>query len=153
MSDSHGDKKTVEKILLQQPDMDYILFAGDGIQEIKQISEEMNKEIFFVSGNCDYFSREPTERLLSIFNKKIFLTHGHKYNVKFGLNRLFYRAKEISADIVIFGHTHKSENFKKENILFFNPGSVIFSEDYGTGTYGIIEILDNGETQGKISSL
>ena len=59
--------------------------------------------------------------MLEIQNKKILLTHGHRYRVKYGYDRLLSRAKEISADIVVFGHTHVPENTYIDNILLFNP--------------------------------
>ena len=32
------------------------------------------------------------------------MCHGHKYGVKYGYNSIYYRGKEIGADIVLFGH-------------------------------------------------
>lgn len=153
ISDSHGNKDLVKEIIMETTKIDYVLFAGDGIKEIKQISSETDIEIIAVSGNCDNFSKGSSERLIVICGKRIFLTHGHKYNVKFGLDKLFYRAKELKADIVIFGHTHKPESFIEKGVLFFNPGSILFSIGRETGTFGIINIEENGKVHNEIIEL
>lgn len=153
ISDSHGNKDLVKKIILETAKVDYVLFAGDGIKEIKQISRETDIEIIAVYGNCDYFSEVPSERLIVICGKRIFLTHGHKYNVKFELDKLYYRAKELKADIVIFGHTHKPVSFTEEDVLFFNPGSILLSRGRKTGTFGLIDIGEGGKVHNEIIEL
>ena len=64
--------------------------------------------------------------LIDADDKKIFVTHGHMYNVKYDHNYHTMKEKGLSigADAVIFGHTHipYCENFG--NILLLNPGSV-----------------------------
>jgi putative phosphoesterase len=60
---------------------------------------------------------------MEIAGKRILLTHGHLYGVKKGLLNLYYRGKEVEADLVVFGHTHAWTLEKMEDILLFNPGS------------------------------
>ena len=72
--------------------------------------------------------------------KRIFLTHGHIYKVKFGYKKLLARAKQLFADVVVFGHTHLPKNIYIDNILLFNPGSTALPKNGGPGTFGILEI-------------
>ena len=71
---------------------------------------------------------------------KVFLTHGHLYDVKRTLNSIKEIGKKLSVSLVIFGHTHKPYMEKDGDMILFNPGA---TED---GRYGII-ILENGNIQ------
>ena len=74
---------------------------------------------------------------MEINGVKIFLTHGHLYDVKRGLSSIKEIGKKLNASLVVFGHTHKPYIEKDEDMTLFNPGA---TED---GRYGII-ILENG---------
>ena len=95
----------------------------------------MNLKLFMK--NYQLILKQPTS------NKKIMITHGHRYGVKYGLERLYFSALENEVDIVLFGHTHISLNEKYDNILFFNPGSLTHPRLLSKGSYGIIEISDS----------
>ena len=82
-----------------------------------------NLPIYRVKGNCDA-ENAPTEQLLELCGRKIFITHGHLYGVKQSLNRLYYRAEELGADAALFGHTHAAFCERVGNILLLNPGSI-----------------------------
>ena len=43
-------------------------------------------------------------------------------------------------DCIVYGHTHKPANHKKENVLFFNPGSAVDRYFASSKTIGILEI-------------
>ena len=50
---------------------------------------------------------------------KIFFTHGHKWGVKYSTDRLFYKAKEIGAQIALFGHTHTAATTPMRRVSTF----------------------------------
>lgn len=131
ISDTHGKTNNLDKIIeLEKPD--YIIFCGDGEKDI------LNYEnVIGVSGNCDFYNFLPNSQTINLLNKKIFLTHGHLFCVKSGLNKLMYFAETNKIDIVIFGHTHSPFNEYIEKTLFFNPGSYNYFE---FNRYGIIEL-------------
>lgn len=57
------------------------------------------------------------------------------------LDNLYYRALELGADIVLFGHTHVHINLLHDNIIILNPGSPSFPRGMSrTKTFGLIEI-------------
>lgn len=88
-------------------------------------------------GNNDYPQRYPDipyERVFTVDGKKIFMCHGHTYNVKFGTDRLAYKAESLKADIALYGHTHSKHLEISGGMIIMNPGS--------TDSYGIIEIND-----------
>ena len=78
--------------------------------------------------------------IFDIEDKVIFLCHGDKYNVKYGLDEIEAKAKSIDADIVIFGHTHTPLNFKKDNIIYLNPGSVSLPRGVDYKSFSIMNL-------------
>lgn len=108
---------------------DYIIHCGDYGSSLELLK---TNNALYVKGNCDLDGND--EIALNINNKKVFITHGNKYNVKYDYERLIYRALEVCADIVFFGHTHNQIAFVEEDILFINPGN--YPDFY-------VEIVDN----------
>ncbi len=97
---------------------DYIIHCGDYGNSLKTL---INNNVLYVKGNCDNIGND--ELIININDKKIYINHGNNYNVKYDYERIIYRALELNADVVFFGHTHKQIIFKEENILFINPGN------------------------------
>ena len=136
ISDVHGRTSAVHSIMEQNTQIDIIIFLGDGRDSLYHIeSFYPNKTFYCVLGNCD-FCAGSDEDFITIAGKNIFLTHGHKYNVK--SDRELYSLKKrgalLGADIILFGHTHIPHISEEDGIYFMNPGAVL------DGCYGIIEI-------------
>jgi hypothetical protein len=111
-----------------------------------------------VAGNCDYGNYAP-ERFLAISPcvdsgeeavAKILLTHGQGLGVKSGLDRLVYYAREKGADACFYGHTHFPVCATVGGVLLFNPGSPSFPRGGSNASYGIVEILPDGEILGRL---
>ena len=148
-SDSHGRTENIKKILRQIPDIDYVLFLGDCLRDIYPV-EQANPEIHFhyVPGNNDFGSSVPGEKMIAIDGVRIFMAHGHQYQVKMTNNRISYRTEELQCQIGLFGHTHRAAKLQEGGILLLNPGSI--SLPYGGApSYGIIEI-ENGKASADI---
>ena len=65
----------------------------------------------------------PDRRLLSIGQLKVGLLHGHQIIPCGDPESLAVVARQMDADILISGHTHRFEAFEFENRFFINPGS------------------------------
>ena len=128
-SDSHGRTDYLKKVINKEQ-ADYYLHCGDSCD----VSEEIYPFIS-VRGNCDFYIKE-RELLLKIGEYKIFMTHGHLY---YGLS-LLYKAKEIGADIVLTGHTHRRDIEIIDDILFINPGSIARPRDRFEKSYCVLNI-------------
>ena len=115
-SDSHGRTDRVAKL----PPADAYLFCGDGLGDL----EDLPGPVYSVCGNCDWGSRQPEQRLLELGGRRIFLTHGHRYRVKFDLYRLALAAREADAEIVLYGHTHAANRLEDNGLLLLNPGAL-----------------------------
>ena len=143
ISDTHGRLDKTFLALHKINNIHLILHLGDYVKDAREIEKTMNIETVYVRGNCDYLDDDvEEEKILEIEGKKIFMTHGHKYDVKRGVNKVFYRGKELDADIILFGHSHIAMTVEYEDILLFNPGSPGTPRGGDEGSIGIIEILD-----------
>ena len=113
LSDSHS-----VKLKIDFSSYDKIIHCGDyGVSK----EELMRNDVLYVKGNCDSFG--PDFRVETLFSRKVFITHGHRENVKFTMNSLYYRALENGCSVCMFGHTHQQTCFLQDGLLFINPGS------------------------------
>ena len=147
LSDSHGNSRNVKKILELCPDADMIVHLGDGACDFtKFLPDNYDKPFVVIEGNGEYYGWVDADRryrpkrteTIEFEGKKIFMTHGHLYDVKYGLERIAARAYADGADIVLFGHTHEPFNSYKDGVYYFNPGSI------REGFYGVIDITEKG---------
>ncbi len=141
VSDTHGNNKILKKLVKKYEHFEYLIHLGDHIWDVDNI--DFKGKVLSIKGNADRGAIGELDRVFTIDGYNIWLTHGHLYGVKFGLNKLFYSALEKKADVVIFGHTHMALNIDYENILFFNPGSLTYPRGTNVGSYGIIEVDKN----------
>jgi uncharacterized protein len=139
VSDTHRMNKFIDKVIPYLKECDLIIHAGDNFIDSKYIHKMTDVGIMAVRGNCDFENVED-ELEFEIENKKIFVCHGDKYGVKYGLFQLQRKANDIEADIVIFGHTHTPLIKEKGNILYINPGSVSLPRDVDYRSFAILDI-------------
>lgn len=148
ISDSHYDTSSVNAVKKHLNDVDILLHCGDGAPDTKSIALDFKGEIYSVRGNCDISSEYPMERIIEVMGTKIFMTHGHMYNVKCEYNTIFYKGKEVDADLVLFGHSHKALISSFDGITIMNPGSVTLPYGNAKKTMGIIEL--DGKNKPKL---
>jgi putative phosphoesterase len=96
-----------------------------------------------VPGNCDRFRCPPgTHEVLcyDVGGVRLFMTHGHRHNVKFDTAWLLADARSKQAAAVLYGHTHCADCHREEDGLWvLNPGSC----GAYSGSVGLIE-TENG---------
>ncbi len=148
-SDTHKDTKRCIDVIQNIIGIDMIIHAGDHASDAVYLQKAFpNIPVRFVKGNCD-FGDFPTELIIEADNKKIFLTHGHNYSVKYDYDyaTILNRGKELDCDAIVFGHTHNSLCDIRGKITMLNPGSVCYGR-----TYGVIEI-ENDKLRAAICSM
>ena len=140
LSDSHGDTDTLSNILRANIHaVQHVIHLGDGCGDMALFScRYPDMPFHVVAGNCDCAPAFPEKRIVEIGSKKIFITHGHRYGVKMSYDRICYAAREVGADVCLFGHTHMPVAFEHEGIKFMNPGAVC-SRGSGRPQYGIVD--------------
>jgi len=136
-SDNHGEKENLLRILKQHQDVERIFSLGDS--EMKE-TELSSLGIVGVKGNYPYEPKFPYELKFAFFDKKILLTHGHLHQVKSGISKLLIHAYAEGADIVCFGHTHRTYLEKFDKLIVLNPGSLSTWRSNENPTYAIIDI-------------
>lgn len=135
VSDSHGLTTELSQIKKQHK-ADYLIHCGDS--ELDFDAPEL-EEYVKVGGNCDVDVRFPEEQLVDAEGIKLFVTHGHLFQVKMNLMPLAYRAEEEQSQVVCFGHTHIAGAEKNGNQLFINPGSIRLPKKITEPTYAIMD--------------
>ncbi|HLR73809.1 MAG TPA: metallophosphoesterase [Virgibacillus sp.] len=134
VSDSHGLIEELQMIK-ERHDISHMIHCGDS--ELS-MDEPVMEDFITVAGNCDYDSRYPNEKMLHIGDETLFITHGHFYRVKSGLLSLSYRAAEVGARIVCFGHSHIAGAEKIDGRIYINPGSIRMPRGRGEKTYALL---------------
>ncbi len=140
MSDSHRLKKVLFDIVEKhRKDADLFIFLGDGDDDFDDVLELYpNLKNERVCGNNDWYSIYPYFKLITAEGKKLFITHGHTFNVKFGYENVICQAEKSGADICLFGHTHTQYTDYINGMYIMNPGAVCSYK------YGIIDITKAG---------
>lgn len=112
ISDTHNVLRENVKDILSS--CSAILHAGD--IAAPHILEELASiaPVYAVRGNADreWAAHLPSARSLELFGLKIYMTH-HKKHIQ---------EHAQGHDLVIYGHSHKYEESKKDGIIWLNPG-------------------------------
>lgn len=137
LSDTHG---------LLRPDIvdflngsDHIIHAGDigAFQLLEEL--ETIAPVTAVRGNVDYGAWTETLPLQAMVS-----IAGRRFRIIHILQDMTPDPVEERIDAVIFGHTHQPAEYRKNGILFFNPGSAGHRR-FKTGvTAGLITVTDTG---------
>lgn len=139
LSDSHGRKSNLLKIVELHPEADAVIFLGDGEGDIDYVKELCpDRKYYCVAGNCDRGSPLATFRLEHFGGKIAYITHGNHEFVKFTLDTLLEKARCCGASIALYGHTHVPDTKFEDGIILLNPGSV------ADGKYAMVDILETG---------
>ena len=122
ISDSHGSTENVINYIESNEKPDMIFHLGDYVRDGIEIEKKFNIPTKIVRGNGDYMEEDFNyEEIIQVKDIKMLLTHGHKYNINFSMDRLFYRGIELGVDYILFGHTHISTIDRLKDIILMNP--------------------------------
>ena len=140
-SDSHGMPLYMREALERHCTADAVIFLGDGMRDFEAMRALFPEMAFYaVRGNCDFGSDAPVKMVLDLGGARIFCTHGHAYNVKYGLYSAVCAAREEKANLLLFGHTHEPLETYDDGLYILNPGSV----SAYPASYGIVELSSAG---------
>ena len=147
LADTHVNKleHLSKRIIDALSTVDLIIHAGDFtdvqlLKELKQLGE-----VKAVRGNMDSTELKnilPVKEIVEIENKRIGITHGSgaHWGIEERVRKMF---ESDRIDIIVYGHSHQSQNKVIDGILLFNPGKA-------TDSFGILTI--DGEAEGEIIS-
>ncbi|WP_160722051.1 metallophosphoesterase family protein [Bacillus sp. USDA818B3_A] len=141
VSDSHGLTDELEIIRERHlEEVDLMIHCGDS--QLMPTDKYM-KGYLTVMGNCDFGAEYPLETTAEVAERKFFITHGHRYSVKSTLMNLKYKADEVNANIICFGHSHILGAEVVDGKLFLNPGSIRLPRERFEKTYVILDLQDD----------
>ena len=142
LSDSHSALRFMRSCVdAVKPDA--IIHLGDHYDDAQALAEEYpHIPMHAVPGNCDRFRCPPGThevRCYDVGGVRLFMTHGHRHNVKYDTAWLLADARSKQAAAVLYGHTHVADcRREKDGLWVLNPGS----SGYGGGSAGLIETGD-----------
>ena len=145
ISDTHGETGKAEEVIKVNNQIDLIIHLGDCFRDAQKLAELFPLiQMEYIYGNSDFVLGEvPAEKVLEYQGKRILITHGHRYSVKWDYNKLCKKAEEMRVDLLLFGHTHVADIVKKEEYILLNPGSISDPRDNASESYAIIEINEH----------
>ena len=152
VSDSHGRNHHLNTVLDRVGDIDLFLHLGDLEGSEDFIEAFVNCKIEMISGNNDYFTEIPREKIIKIGKYTVFMTHGHKYGVYYDTDKLKEAARAHNANIVLYGHTHIPSIDMSDDIITVNPGSITQPRQSGRRpSFILMEIDKDGEAHFTIN--
>lgn len=148
ISDTHGFLQLAGETVKAMGVIDLLIHAGDHYLDAYKIAAAANVPVYAVVGNCDKGVDGPEEELLQLDDIRLYISHGHRYNVKKSISKLYRRAVELKACVAVFGHTHISgcwtfpadKPSQGTGLVIINPGSLSKPRDGNMSSYGLLEI-------------
>ena len=111
------------KAILTPNKVQHVLCLGNiGNQETFDWLKSLSKDFHVVKGDFDQ-DDAPEKKMIQIGDFNIGLIHGHQVLPWGDLESLGAVQRSLGCDILISGHTHKTNVVVKDNILYINPGS------------------------------
>ena len=111
------------KAILTPNKVQHVLCLGNiGNQETYDWLKSLSKDFHMVKGDYDQ-EDAPEKKVVEIGDFQIGLIHGHQVLPWGDLESLGMVQRSLGCDILISGHTHKTNVEVKDNILYINPGS------------------------------
>lgn len=149
-SDTHTNTaRMVQAVRDYRPDV--LIHLGDHARDTAILRREFSElPLYSVCGNCDFGDSAPEKLVVTLGPVKVFLTHGHLYNVRWTLDYLVYAAQELGAKAALFGHTHEAVNVEIGGVQLLNPGTA------GVGrqlSWASLTVFDNGGLACEIHEL
>ena len=99
---------------------DVLLHTGDFEGSEMVYRELSGTPFYYVAGNNDFFTEAPFERVIELESCRIYMTHGHHYNVFETNEGILREAARRHAQIAVYGHSHYPVAEVKRGILLIH---------------------------------
>lgn len=151
-SDAHGDTRGLSdmvELAQKQGKVDVAVFLGDGVNDFVRVCPSLTEKgtvCHIVCGNNDWACYEPQDLVFRVGKTVFYACHGHTRYVKYGMDRLYFAAREREAHVVLYGHTHVPKIEIEGSLYLVNPGAVCDRARHGIA-YAEILVEDNGAVE------
>lgn len=150
MSDTHGNAAALRRAVVAAGPVDCWLHAGDYSQDANLLAEISGLPVTAVAGNCDGQTTAKVDEFIEVADKKLWLTHGHRYHARERTAELAWWGRQYCVDAVIYGHTHVPGIIDSDGLIIFNPGSP-YQPRQGSGpSCGLLEIDAAGKLTARL---
>ena len=155
LSDTHGDRRVIERVIAQEEPFDYLIHCGDAEIDLSEYADPAKPyELLAVRGNCDYYSDLPAAINTQLGGLNVLITHGHHENVHSGVQALAEAGRSLEADLIFSGHTHIPEIAEEGGILIINPGSPVYPRGLRRQrTYAVLTVSGKQERNAVIKTV
>ncbi len=155
IADTHGNLEATRRAFTQLEKMGAELFLhlGDGTGDADEIFDRKPERLEKISGNNEDNYNYPSEKFYEWAGRRILALHGHRHNLnpylppdkyRKTLEKLADKARSGGAEIVLFAHTHRTEDSSINGVRLLNPGAL----DLGTSAKSCL-LLDLSEAEPK----
>jgi len=155
ISDTHRQLGYFLDAYEKEKPIDMLFHCGDITGDGPALEEILGPETAcaVVAGNCDSpFDGLPLERNFELCGHRVHMEHG--FWPPASTTRFVRKAKELGADIVLYGHTHRPEVACHEGVWVVNPGSISSPRQAdGLHTYVILNVSDDGELSFELKNV
>ena len=113
------------KKMLVPERMQHILCTGNACTKgVLEYLKTIAPNVHAVKGDFDEIDGLVEERVVQIGQFKIGICHGHTVVPWGDLDSLAVVRRKLDVDILVTGHTHKSQVIEHDGAYFINPGSI-----------------------------
>lgn len=138
LSDSHRSMSGMYQAVDQEKP-DQIIHLGDHLGDAENLADVYPKlPVCMVPGNCDGWTMVPAKKQITLAGRSVLLSHGHLWGVKKSFDAAIAEARNVKADILLFGHTHQAYCQQLgDGLWVLNPGT-------SRSSYGLILLDESG---------
>ena len=145
VSDSHGNNYDIKALIERMGKIDMLIHLGDVGRQSEYIQNLVSCPVYMIAGNNDFGRDLPNSIEFMIGTYKIFITHGHRFHVSFGVDKLRRYAIEKGYDVVMYGHTHMPFLEIGNAVTILNPGSISYPrQNNRQKSYMLMELDEEG---------
>lgn len=146
VSDSHRNTGNLLEVIKRTSPFDMLVHCGDVEGSEHVISAAAGCPVMMVQGNNDFFSHLPKELEFQLGCYKVWLTHGHHYNIAMNTETIKREAIAREVDIVMCGHSHRPVVDIGKKVTLINPGSISYPrQENRKPSYILMELDRAGE--------
>ncbi len=147
ISDTHCQsiEQFPKKVIEEIENAEIVVHLGDYIS-LNLVNELRDKKLFYgVHGNMDSYDVKailPSNLIVNIEGYQIGLIHLSEGGPLFGIAKNLVGRFEKKVDAIIYGHIHKAEISKLDDVLLINPGTATGRFPSHSKTYITINVSE-----------
>ncbi|MDE7463690.1 MAG: YfcE family phosphodiesterase [Clostridiales bacterium] len=132
ISDIHHDMARLKAMLPMFNAADYVIFCGDGINDIMSMRRSILAPLVCVRGNNDVGANFADMVSVLLGDTRAIVTHGHRQLINNDITGLVTAAKLKGCQMVFYGHTHQFYNRMVDGVHLICPGALC------DGSYAVV---------------